>query len=61
MLGLSSSVFVPWSSQWIVGVISFQKICGFHGLSHQSVDENSDVTADKQPTNIATDIVKVEH
>ena len=34
-----------WSvSQWIVGVISFQKIFGLYGLKHHIVEISGDVT-----------------
>ena len=34
-----------WSvSQWIVGVISFQKIVGLYGLKHHIVEISGDVT-----------------
>ena len=31
-------------SQWIVGVISFQKIFGLYGLKHHIVEISGDVT-----------------
>ena len=40
--------------QWIVGVISFQKIFGLYGLKHYKVEISGDVTdagqTDKQQT-----------
>ena len=45
--GLGGSVWVmgEWSvSQWIVGVISFQKIFGLYGLKHHIVEISGDVT-----------------
>ena len=45
-----------WSvSQWIVGVISFQKIFGLYGLKHHIVEISGDVTdagRDKQQVKI---------
>ena len=44
-----------WSvSQWMVGVISFQKIFGLYGLKHHMVEISGDVTdagRDEQQTN----------
>ena len=38
-------VMGEWSvSQWIVGVISFQKIFGLYGLKHHIVEISGDVT-----------------
>ena len=41
-----------WSvGQWIVGVISFQKMYGLYGLKHHIVEIRGDVTMrDKQTT-----------
>ena len=45
-----------WSvGQWIVGVISFQKMYGLYGLKHHIVEKSGDVTdpdgrTDKQTT-----------
>ena len=46
-------VMGEWSvGQWIVGVISFQKMYGLYGLKHQIVEINGDVTdLDNQPNN----------
>ena len=34
-----------WSvGQWIVGLISFQKMYGLYGLKHQIVEKSGDVT-----------------
>ena len=42
------------SGEWIVGVISFQKIFDLHGLKHHIVEISGDVTdagrTDKQTT-----------
>ena len=48
-------VMGEWSvGQWIVGVISFQKIYGLYGLKHHRVEISGDVTdagrTDKQTT-----------
>ena len=42
-----------WSlGQWIVGVISFQKMYGLYGLKHYTVEISGDVTdPDEQPNN----------
>ena len=42
-----------WSvGQWIVGVISFQKMYGLYGLKLQKVEISGDVTdPDNQPNN----------
>ena len=42
-----------WSvGQWIVGVISFQKMYGLYGLKHHIVEISGDVTdADGRTTN----------
>ena len=38
-------VMGEWSvGQWIVGVISFQKIFGLYGLKHHIVEISGDVT-----------------
>ena len=45
--GFGGSVWVmgEWSVvQWIVGVISFQKIFGLYGLNHHIVEISGDVT-----------------
>ena len=46
-------VMGEWSvGQWIVGVISFQKMYGLYGLKHQIVEISGDVTdPDNQPNN----------
>ena len=46
-------VMGEWSvGQWIVGVISFQKMYGLYGLQHQIVKISGDVTdADGQTNN----------
>ena len=45
-------VMGEWSvGQWIVGVISFQKMYGLYGLKHHIVEISGDVTdPDNQPT-----------
>ena len=45
--GSGGSVWVmgEWSvGQWIVGVISFQKMYGLYGLKHHIVEKSGDVT-----------------
>ena len=45
--GFGGSVWVmgEWPvGQWIVGVISFQKMYGLYGLKHHIVDIKGDVT-----------------
>ena len=38
-------VMGEWSvGQWIVGVISFQKMYGLYGLKHHIVEKSGDVT-----------------
>ena len=46
-------VMGEWSvGQWIVGVISFQKMYGLYGLKHHTVEISGDVTdPDNQPNN----------
>ena len=46
-------VMGEWSvGQWIVGVISFQKMYGLYGLKHYTVEISGDVTdPDEQPNN----------
>ena len=46
-------VMGEWSvGQWIVGVISFQKMYGLYGLKHHTVEISGDVTdPDEQPNN----------
>ena len=46
-------VMGEWSvGQWIVGVISFQKMYGLYGLKHHTVEISGDVTdPDEQTTN----------
>ena len=47
-------VMGEWSvGQWIVGVISFQKMYGLYGLKHHIVEISGDVTdPDNQQVNI---------
>ena len=41
-----------WSvGQWIVGVISFQKMYGLYGLKHHTVEISGDVTDPDGRTN----------
>ena len=41
-----------WSvGQWIVGVISFQKMYGLYGLKHYTVEISGDVTDPDGQTN----------
>ena len=41
----SGNVMGEWSvGQWIVGVMSFQKMYGFYGLKHHIVEISGDVT-----------------
>ena len=43
--GGSGNVMGEWSvGQWIVGVISFQKMYGLYGLKHYIVETSGDVT-----------------
>ena len=46
-------VMGEWSvGQWIVGIISFQKMYGLYGLKHHIVEISGDVPIpDNQPTN----------
>ena len=44
-----------WSvGQWIVGVISFQKMYGLYGLKHHIVEKSGDVTDPDKQTNKQT-------
>ena len=40
--------------QWIVGVISFQKMYGLYGLKHHTVEISGDVTDPDEQTNKQT-------
>ena len=45
-------VMGEWSvGQWIVGVISFQKMYGLYGLKHHIVEKSGDVTDPDEQTN----------
>ena len=45
-------VMGEWSvGQWIVGVISFQKMYGLYGLKHHTVEISGDVTDPDERTN----------
>ena len=45
-------VMGEWSvGQWIVGVISFQKMYGLYGLKHHIVEISGDVTDPDKQTN----------
>ena len=45
-------VMGEWSvGQWIVGVISFQKMYGLYGLKHHTVEISGDVTDPDEQTN----------
>ena len=45
-------VMGEWSvGQWIVGVISFQKMYGLYGLKHHIVEKSGDVTDPDGQTN----------
>ena len=56
-------VMGEWSvGQWIVGVISFQKMYGLYGLKHHTMEINGDVTMetnDERQTNNKVKIVLV--
>ena len=48
-------VMGEWSvGQWIVGVISFQKMYGLYGLKHHIVEISGDVTDPEKQTNERT-------
>ena len=54
MVRLGGSVWLmgEWSvGQWIVVVISFQKMYGLYGLKHHIVEKSGDVTDAGQTTN----------
>ena len=42
--GFSGSVWVMGECQWIVGVMSFQKMYDLYGLKHHIVEISGDVT-----------------
>ena len=48
------------SGQWIVGVISFQKIFDLHGLKHHIVEIRGDVTMQDVQTTNDDEQVKIE-